>query len=83
MPDDDFAELEERVEALAKAHRLLRRENLGLRDALEARERRVRELEAEIRELNQRRQDAGKRLGELVHRIDQLDARLAHRKAGS
>ncbi len=37
----------------------------------------MRELEAEIRDLNQRRQDAGKRLDELLHRIEQLDERLS------
>lgn len=67
---------------LAKAHKRLRRENASLRAGVDARERRVRELEAQIRELNQRRQDAGKRLDELIHRVGQLDAQLGAAVAG-
>lgn len=73
----DFGELEARVTALAKEHRRLRHENASLRESLGARDGRVRQLEEEIRDLNQRRQDVAKRLDELIHRIGRLDAQLA------
>ena len=38
--------------------------------------RRIGVLEGELLELNQRRQDAGKRIDELISQIEHLDARL-------
>jgi chromosome segregation ATPase len=71
--------LEERIRSLARRHRSIREENVGLRELLAQRDRRVRELEEQIRELNQRRQDAAKRLDELIGRVARLDERLAAR----
>ena len=72
----DFNALEKRVRALVKKYGRAREENSTLRETLAKRDRAVRELEEQIRGLNQRRQDASKRLDELIGRIAQLDAQL-------
>ena len=64
------------MRGLVKRHRRLRGEAAALRATLTKRDRKVRELEEQIRELNQRRQDSGKRLDELIARIGRLDAQL-------
>lgn len=43
----------------------------------------ITERDEQIRELNQRRQDAGKRLDDVLARLDQLDAQLERRLAVS
>jgi peptidoglycan hydrolase CwlO-like protein len=49
-----------------------------VRGELGDREHRIRGLEAQLLEANQRRQDAGKRIDELISQLDQLDAQIAN-----
>jgi septal ring factor EnvC (AmiA/AmiB activator) len=52
-------------------------ENAGLRTALAEGGQRIRALDADLIAANQRRQDAYKRIDELISHLDQLDAQLA------
>ena len=52
-------------------------ETSGLRSQLEERDARVRALEEQVLEMNQVRQDVGKRLDDLITQIDHLDAQVA------
>jgi chromosome segregation ATPase len=72
----DWDRLERAVGALAAQHEALRREVTSLRDELGERNQRIRGLEAQLFELNQRRQDTIKRVDELIAQLDQLDAQL-------
>lgn len=72
----DLPRLERAVAALLEQHRTLLRENALLRRDLEAESRRARSLEAKVLELNQRRQDAVKRIDDLIAQIDQIEARF-------
>jgi len=73
----DWDRLERAVSALAAQHEVLRKEARALRDDLGERNRRIRVLEAQLLEANQRRQDTCKRVDELIAQLDQLDAQLA------
>lgn len=73
--------LERAVQALVESHDRLRREGLTLRAEVARKERRVRELEEQLLDSNQRRQEAGKRIDELISQLDHLDARLARSEA--
>jgi peptidoglycan hydrolase CwlO-like protein len=64
------------VTALVEAHARLERENAELRVAVDAKERRVRELDGQVLEANQRRQDVTKRIDELIAQIDHLGVQL-------
>jgi len=66
---------------LASRYANLRRENARLAGALGASERRVAELEAELRQGNQLRSDVAKRIDDLVGQIDQIEGRFAARGA--
>jgi len=55
----------------------LQAETFGLRSQLEERDARVRALEEQVLEMNQVRQDVGKRLDDLITQIDHLDAQVA------
>jgi uncharacterized coiled-coil DUF342 family protein len=57
-------------------HQALRNEVRALRGDLDERNQRVRVLEAQLLEANQRRQDTCKRVDELIAQLDQLDAQL-------
>ena len=72
----DFARLERAVASLAKSHRRLEQERAALRRELEDKNRRLRALDVQLIEANQRRQDVIKRVDELIAQIDQLDAQL-------
>lgn len=61
---------------LVEEHRALRQENARLIRELGDRDHRIGVLEGQILELNQRRQDVGKRIDELISQIEHLDARL-------
>jgi septal ring factor EnvC (AmiA/AmiB activator) len=74
--DYNFARLERAVAALVDSHERLRNENVALRHDLLESERRVRHLDEQLLEANQRRQDVGKRIDELIAQIDQLDAQF-------
>lgn len=58
----------------------LQSENVELRRTLQEQEQHVRGLDAKIREANQRRQDVGKRIDDLIAQIDQVDARFEVRE---
>jgi chromosome segregation ATPase len=75
--DADFDRLEIAVSDLAESHGKLREENANLRSEIEEGERRIRNLDSELLAANQRRQDAYKRIDELISHLDQLDAQLA------
>lgn len=72
----DFDRLECAIRALAGSHAELRKENAGLRSALSEGGQRIRALDSELIAANQRRQDAYKRIDELIAHLDQLDAQL-------
>ena len=72
----DFERLEAAVVALADQHKRALKDNESLRRIVEERERRIRALEAETLELNQRRRDVAKRIDDLLAQMDQLDVEL-------
>jgi septal ring factor EnvC (AmiA/AmiB activator) len=69
--------LEGVVQALVESHERLKREGGALRADVARKERRIRELEEQLLDSNQRRQEAAKRIDELISQLDHLDARLA------
>ena len=73
----DFDRLEVAISELAKSHGKLRDENAILRNEIEAGALRMRTLDSDLLAANQRRQDAYKRIDELIAHLDQLDAQLA------
>ena len=81
IPDEagnhyDFERLTRAVTALVARYEKLQSENGVLRRALQEQEQHVRTLDAKIRDANQRRQDVGKHIDDLIAQIDQLDARF-------
>ena len=85
IPDDpcdhyDFKRLERAVAALVEGYERLTSENLELRQTLRDRDQHVRGLDAKIREANQRRQDVGKHIDDLIAQIDQIDARFENQE---
>jgi hypothetical protein len=64
------------VKALVEAHQRLRREHGALQADAEKKGVRIRTLEGQLLEANQRRQDVAKRIDELIAQIDQLDGQL-------
>jgi septal ring factor EnvC (AmiA/AmiB activator) len=74
--DYDFERLERAVAALVGRHEHLRDENAALRRDLSEKEQRIRHLDEQLLEANQRRQDVGKHIDELIAQIDQLDAQF-------
>jgi len=70
----DFSRLEQAVELLVRQHEELQAENDKLCRELEEREARLRSLDESIREANQRRQDAVKRIDELIEHLERVDA---------
>lgn len=79
MPE--WERLERAVLELAARYAALRDEQTRLADALGASERRVAELEAELRQANQVRTDVAKRVDDLVGQLDQIETRFAARGA--
>ena len=73
----DWDRLERAVGTLVAQHATLRKELSSLREDLGDRNRRIRILEAQLLEANQRRQDTSKRIDELIAQLDQLDVQLA------
>lgn len=78
-PPEDWSwdRLERVVTLLVEDQQRLRRELAAVRGALDDREQRIRRLEEQLLQANQRRQDTGKRIDELISQLDQLDAQLA------
>jgi chromosome segregation ATPase len=64
------------VKTLVEKYRALQGENASLRTELEGRDSRIRSLDDRILEMNQSRQDAAKRIDDLIAQIDHLDARF-------
>ena len=65
------------MRTLVAQHEALQQELHTLRGDLGQRDMRIRSLEAQLLDANQRRQDTGKRIDELIGQLDQLDAQLA------
>ena len=61
---------------MVESHDRLGKENAGLRTALTEGGQRIRTLDSDLIAANQRRQDAYKRIDELIAHLDQLDAQL-------
>jgi chromosome segregation ATPase len=72
----DWDRLERAVRALVEKTESLQQQLQTLRDDAGKREARIRSLEVQILDANQRRQDTTKRLDELIAQLDQLDAQL-------
>jgi len=65
------------VVALAERHREAVREIARLQELLEERDQRLRRMDGQLLELNQRRQDVAKRVDDLVAQIVLLENQLA------
>jgi len=64
------------VGALVGCYERLREENATLRRDVFDKEQRIRGLDEQLLEANQRRQDVGKHIDELIAQLDQLDAQF-------
>ena len=64
------------VTALVERHRQLLRENGRLRALLEERDQRLRRLDGETLELNQRHKDVAKRIDDLIAQVVLLESQL-------
>jgi uncharacterized protein involved in exopolysaccharide biosynthesis len=73
----DWDRLDRAVRALVAQQEALRKEVCRLREDMGDRNLRIRTLEAQLLEANQRRQDTIKRIDELIAQLDQLDVQLA------
>jgi chromosome segregation ATPase len=73
----DWDRLERAVRTLVSQQEILRDEVAALRGELGERNHRIRSLEMQLLEANQRRQDTGKRIDDLIAQLDQLDAQIA------
>lgn len=73
----DFDRLEAAVKTLAESRGELLAETEKLRALLEEQTQRIQILDERLLESNQRRQDAIKRIDDLVARLDQIDAEFA------
>ena len=72
----DFERLERAVAALVEQHERMQKSTRELRTGIRERDERIRRLEEELLEANQRRKDVGKRIDELIGQIDQIEAGL-------
>ena len=72
----NFQRLERTVTALAEEHRRQREQGAALRRKVEEKTRRIRSLEGQLLEANQRRQDVAKRIDEMIAQLDHLEAQL-------
>ncbi len=72
----DFNRLERAVSALADALGAQGEENADLRSQFDQNAQRIRTLEGQLLEANQRRQDVAKRVEELITQLDHLDGEL-------
>ena len=73
----DLDRLDAAVRTLADRFLAQRDENAKLRGEIEARDRRVEEIESELRRLQQSRRDVVRRIDELIGEIGRLEGRLA------
>ncbi len=85
IPDErnvhDFERLERAVVALAEAHRRQCEQAASSRRKVEEKTRRIRSLEGQLLEANQRRQDVTKRVDEMIAQLDHLDAQFRKSQA--
>jgi predicted nuclease with TOPRIM domain len=72
----DLERLDAAITALVETNQKLRSERDELRSIVADHTDRIRTLESEALDANQRRQDVAKRVDELIGQIDQLDAQL-------
>jgi len=75
--DSDLERLEQVIIRLVERHREALRENARLRERIEERDQRLRGVDGQVLELNQRRQDVAKRIDDLVAQIVLLESQLA------
>jgi CII-binding regulator of phage lambda lysogenization HflD len=75
-PVYDLQRLERAVSGLIALTQKLRKEKAALQREVQQQAARVATLEGQLLEANQKRQDVGKRIDELIAQIDQLDAQL-------
>ena len=61
---------------MAASHERLLREQGTLRSDAQKKDRRIRELEEQLLDANQRRHEVSKRIDELISQLDHLDAQL-------
>jgi septal ring factor EnvC (AmiA/AmiB activator) len=73
----DLDRLERAIAGLVDSNNHLRDENAKLRRGINEGENRIRALDTALLAANQRRQDAYKRIDELIAHLDQLDEQLA------
>jgi septal ring factor EnvC (AmiA/AmiB activator) len=78
-----FDRLERAVAALVEQHERMQKENGELRRDLAEKTDRLRALEEQLLEANQRRKDVAKRVDDLIAQLDQLDAQLGSVEAAS
>jgi chromosome segregation ATPase len=77
MKDErSFERLDRLVRSLVEQYRLLQGENASLTAELDGRDSRILALADQIREMNQTRHDAAKRIDDLIAQVDHLDARF-------
>ncbi len=85
IPDEqnvyDFQRLERTVAALADEHGRQREQASALRRKVEEKTRRIRSLEGQLLEANQRRHDVTKRIDEMIAQLDHLDAQFRKSEA--
>lgn len=74
--EGEFERLERAVVSLVDRFRRLSQEHAALRRRGDERERRIRSLEEQLLESNQRRQDVLKRVDDLIAQIEQLESHL-------
>lgn len=67
------------MQALAERHAALRDQNTKLAGDVAERDRRIAELEGELRRQHQTRRDVARRIEDLVGQIDELEGRLVAR----
>jgi septal ring factor EnvC (AmiA/AmiB activator) len=72
----DFERLERAVSELVRAGRRQQEEAESLRRRLQEKNGRIRSLEEQLLEANQKRQDVAKRIDELISQLDHLDTQL-------
>lgn len=72
----DYGRLDRAIESLLEDHARLRTQNRSLRAVVGERESKITDLEAQLLASDQKREDAIKRIDELVLRLEQIDAAL-------
>jgi peptidoglycan hydrolase CwlO-like protein len=77
-----FERLDALVRSLVDRHRALTAHQKQLRERVAQREARIKTLDAQLVQSNQRRRDAAKRIDELVAQLDRVEAEIARRFSG-